>query len=40
MLREHKPRKKKTTNVIHDEHQDHPGRIIQPLNPASWDDAF
>ncbi len=40
MLREHKPRKKKTTNVIRTEDEDHPGRIIQPLNPASWDDAF
>ena len=40
MLREHKPRKTKPTNVIPTEDEDHPGRIIQPLNPVSWDEAF
>jgi len=40
MLRERTPRKKTTTKVIEDEHHDHPGRVIQPLIPASWDEAF
>lgn len=40
MLRERTPRKVKVTKPIKDEHYNHPGRIIKPLVPATWDEAF
>jgi len=40
MLRERTPRKKTTTKIVRDEHHDHPGRVIKPLVPATWDEAF
>ena len=41
MLKERTPSKKPQIKpYMKDEHYDHPGRVMTPLVPASWDEAF